>query len=170
MRRSAEVAAGPVVGGQNGPVRVSARSDYAIRAAVELAVSAGGPVKGDRIAQAQGIPIKFLENILTDLRRAGIVRSQRGADGGYWLAHPAEEVSLADVIRAVDGPLASVRGVRPDEITYEGTAAPLREVWVALRASIRAVLEVVTLADIARGDLPDAVASLVEGADAWAQH
>jgi len=120
-------------------------------------------VKGDRIAQAQGIPIKFLENILTDLRRAGIVRSQRGADGGYWLAHPAEEVSLADVIRAVDGPLASVRGVRPDEITYEGTAAPLREVWVALRASIRSVLEVVTLADIARGELPEAVTSLVAG-------
>ena len=109
-------------------VRVSAKADYAIRAMVELAAGGDGPLKGDRIAQAQSIPIKFLENIMSDLRNAGLVRSQRGAEGGYWLNRPADEVSLADVIRAVDGPLASVRGARSEELSYEGSAEPLREV------------------------------------------
>src|SRR5207245_8692655 len=103
-------------------VRVSAKADYAIRATVELAAAGDGPVKGDRIAQAQDIPSNFLENILGDLRNAGLVASRRGADGGYWLARPAEEISLADIIRAVDGPLANVRGIRSEQITYEGRA------------------------------------------------
>jgi Rrf2 family protein len=151
-------------------VRVSAKSDYAIRAAVELAAAGEGPVKGDRIATAQSIPPNFLENILADLRNAGIVASRRGADGGYWLARPAENVSLADVIRAVDGPLANVRGVRSDQLAYEGSAESLREVWIAVRASLRSVLEQVTLADVARGELPDHVRALAADPDAWAPH
>jgi Rrf2 family protein len=137
-------------------VRVSAKADYAIRASIELAVaeSEGGPVKGDRIAQAQQIPTKFLESILGDLRQAGLVRSQRGAEGGYWLARPAAEITVADVIRAVEGPIAHVRGVRPEDVEYSGSAAPLRDLWIALRANMRAVLETVTLADLARGTLP----------------
>jgi Rrf2 family protein len=156
--------------GQNGCVRVSAKADYAIRAAVELAAAGEGPLKGDRIAQAQDIPSNFLENILGDLRNAGLVASRRGADGGYWLGRPAEEISLADIIRAVDGPLANVRGVRSEQVAYEGTAAPLRDVWVAVRASLRGVLEQVTLADLARGELPASVKALAADPDAWAPH
>lgn len=151
-------------------MRVSAKADYAIRAAVELAAAGDGPVKGERIAQAQGIPANFLENILADLRNAGIVASRRGADGGYWLARPADEVSLADVIRAVDGPLANVRGMRSEQIDYHGSAEPLRDVWVAVRASLRNVLEHVTLAGLARGELPDHVRALAADPDAWAPH
>jgi Rrf2 family protein len=151
-------------------VRVSAKADYAIRAAVELAASGEGPVKGDRIAKAQEIPPNFLENILSDLRNAGLVASRRGADGGYWLARPADTVSLADVIRAVDGPLANVRGVRSEQIEYQGSAEKLRDVWVAVRASLRGVLETVTLADLARGELPASVAALAADPDAWAPH
>jgi Rrf2 family protein len=143
-------------------VRVSAKVDYAIRAMIELAAAEpGGPTKGDRVAQAQEIPIKFLENILTDLRQAGLVRSQRGAEGGYWLARPAAEITVADVIRAVEGPIANVRGVRPDDVQYTGSAVPLRDVWLALRASLRSVLETVTLADLARGQLPSEIADLL---------
>jgi Rrf2 family protein len=151
-------------------VRVSAKADYAIRAMVELAAADGGPLKAERIAQAQEIPLKFLENIMTDLRQGGLVRSQRGAEGGYWLARPADEITLAQVIRAVEGPLANVRGRRSEEVEFAGSAAPLREVWVAVRASLRAVLESVTLADVARGELPDAVAGLTADADAWLPH
>ena len=151
-------------------MRVSAKADYALRAVIELAASGDGPVKGERIAQAQEIPLKFLENILGDLRQSGLVRSQRGADGGYWLARPADEITLADVIRAVEGPLANVRGVRPESIEYSGSAAPLRDVWVAVRASLRSVLEEVTVADVARGDLPAAVRELVADPEAWAPH
>jgi Rrf2 family protein len=151
-------------------VRVSAKADYAIRAAVELAAAGDGPIKGDRIAQAQGIPSNFLENILGDLRNAGIVMSRRGADGGYWLAKTAEEISLADVIRAVDGPLANVRGVRSDQLVYDGSAEALADVWVAVRASLRSILEQVTLADVARRDLPDHVRQLAADPDAWAPH
>jgi len=148
-------------------VRVSAKADYAIRAMVELAAAGEGPVKGDRVAQAQAIPIKFLENIFLDLRRAGLVESQRGSEGGYWLARPAAEITLAQVIRAVDGPLASVRGRRSEQLEYAGSSAPLREVWVAVRASLRRVLEAVTLEDVARGELPDVVGGLVADDDAW---
>jgi Rrf2 family protein len=151
-------------------VRVSAKADYAIRATVELAAAGEGPTKGERIAQAQSIPPNFLENIFTDLRNAGLVASRRGAEGGYWLARPAEEISLADVIRAVDGPLANVRGVRSEQVEYEGSAAPLRDVWVAVRASLRGVLENVTLADLAAGELPAAVRELAADPDAWAPH
>ena len=101
-------------------MRVSAKADYAVRAMVELAAAGEGPVKGERIAQAQEIPINFLENIMADLRNAGLVRSRRGVDGGYWLGRPAEEITIADVIRAVDGPLAAVRGVRPEGVAYGG--------------------------------------------------
>jgi Rrf2 family protein len=117
-------------------------------------------VKGERLASTQGIPLKFLENILTDLRRAGLVATQRGAEGGYRLARPAEEIALADVIRAVDGPLANVRGERPDTVEYTGAAEPLQDVWLAVRTNLRAVLETVTLADLAAGRLPEEIAAL----------
>jgi Rrf2 family protein len=131
---------------------------------------AAGPVKGDRIPTSQNIPVKYLENILSELRQAGIVRSQRGAEGGYWLARPAAQINVADVIRAVEGPLAHIRGERAEELEYpEGTGA-LQEVWVALRASLRAVLEQVTLADIASGTLPPHIHALTTDPDAWQPH
>ena len=148
-------------------MRISAKADYAIRAAAELASAGDGPVKAERIAQAQEIPLKFLENILLDLRHADLVVSRRGVDGGYWLARPAAEISLAEVIRAVDGPLANVRGLRPEDVEYAGSAERLRDVWIALRASLRAVLEQVTLADLADGPLPGPVAELAADPDAW---
>jgi len=151
-------------------VRVSAKADYAIRAAVELAAAGPGPVKGEQLAQAQQIPQNFLENILADLRNAGLVASRRGADGGYWLARPADEIALADVIRAVDGPLANVRGIRSEQVAYDGSAERLRDVWIAVRASLRAVLESVTLADVARGSLPASVEALARDPDAWQPH
>ena len=133
-------------------MRVSAKVDYALRACLELAASPPGPVKGERIATAQGIPPKFLENILLDLRQAGVVASRRGVEGGYWLARPAEEISVADVIRAVEGPIASVRGERPENVAYEGSAVALRDTWLDLRAAMRGVLEETSLADlVARG-------------------
>ncbi len=149
-------------------MRTTAKADYAVRAAVELA-AAGDMTTADQIAQAQGIPLNFLENILRDLRRAGIVESRRGQAGGYLLARPAQEISIADVIRAVEGPLANVRGISPDALEYQGSSAKLRDVWVALRASVRSVLEQVTLADVARGELPALVAELTDDADAWAR-
>ena len=151
-------------------MRVSAKADYALRAAIELAAAGDGPVKGERIAQAQEIPLKFLENILLELRHAGIVRSQRGVEGGYWLARPPEDVSLAEVIRAVEGPIANVRGVGPQDVEYGGAAGRLREVWVAVRASLRSVLEETTVAALARGELPPAVEALARDPDAWAAH
>ena len=151
-------------------MRVSAKADYAIRAMVELTAAGDGPVKAERIAQAQEIPLKFLENIMADLRQVGLVRSQRGTEGGYWLARPPDEISLAQVIRAVDGPLANVRGRRSEEVEYGGSAAALRDVWIAVRASLRNVLESVTLADVASGELPDAVTELTSNADAWLPH
>ena len=151
-------------------MHVSAKADYAIRAMVELAANGGGPVKGGSIAQAQEISITFLENILVDLRHAGLVRSQRGAEGGYWLARPAAEINLAQVIRAVDGPLANVRGHRPEELETTGSSERLREVWIAVRASLRGVLEAVTLADLARGELPASVVSLTADREAWRPH
>jgi Rrf2 family protein len=149
-------------------VRTTAKADYAVRAAVELA-AAGDMVTAEQLAQAQSIPVNFLENILRDLRRAGLVESRRGQQGGYLLARPAEEISIADVIRAVEGPLANVRGLSPDQLEYEGSATKLRDVWVALRASVRNVLEQVSLADVARGELPPHVDELTRDADAWAR-
>ena len=136
-------------------MRVSAKADYALRAVIELAsVDDGTPVKGERLAQAQTISFKFLENILLELKHAGIVQSQRGAEGGYWLARPAVEITLAEIIRIVEGPLANVRGVRPESIEYTGSAEPLQEVWIAVRASLRSVLETVTVADVVGRKLP----------------
>ena len=129
-------------------MRVSAKVDYALRALAELAVAPPGPVKGERLATAQDIPLKFLENILLELRRSEIVASQRGADGGYWLAKPPAEISLADVIRAVEGPIATVRGARPEDVEYTGAAAGLQDVWIELRRNMRGVLEETSLADL----------------------
>jgi Rrf2 family protein len=149
-------------------MRVSAKTDYALRAAVELAAQEDGtPVKGERLATSQSIPLRFLENILLQLRHAGIVESRRGADGGYRLARPAAEITLADVIRAIDGPLAGVSGARPETLDFKGRSEPLRDVWVAVRASLRSVLEHVTLADVAANELPDTVRALVAEQDAW---
>ena len=153
-------------------MRVSAKTDYALRAALELAAAAdeGRPVKGERIATAQSIPLRFLENILMQLRHAGLVDSRRGADGGYRLARPADQIALADVIRAIDGPLAGVSGVRPESLGFEGVAEPMRDVWIAVRASLRGVLERVTLADVVAGELPAHVRELVADEDAWVPH
>src|SRR4029077_4144783 len=119
--------------------------------AIELAASKEGHVTSDQLAKAQQIPAKFLEAVLTQLRRAGLVRSQSGPDGGFWLARPAAEISLADIIRSIDGPLLGVRGERPENLGYVGAAAPLQTVWIALRANERAILEEVTLEHIVSG-------------------
>jgi Rrf2 family protein len=149
-------------------MHVTAKADYAVRAVVELADSSQQePRKVDSVAQAQGIPVSFLENILTQLRSAGVVRSQRGPEGGYWLARPAKEVNLAHVIRAVEGPLVGVRGQRPEEVEYMGSAESLKQVWVAVRANLRNVLEHVTVADVASGQLPKDVLALTRAEEAW---
>ena len=149
-------------------MHVTAKADYAVRAVIELADSRqDAPRKVDDVAQSQGIPVSFLENILTQLRSSGIVRSQRGPEGGYWLAKPAADVSLAQIIRAVEGPLVGVRGQRPEEIEYVGSAESLQQVWIALRANERAVLEQVTLADIVSGNLPDTIRHLTDNPSAW---
>jgi Rrf2 family protein len=149
-------------------MHVTAKADYAVRAVVELVGSkADAPRKVDDVAQAQGIPVSFLENILTQLRSSGIVRSQRGPEGGYWLARPADEVNLAQVIRAVEGPLVGVRGQRPEEVEYTGTAASLQPVWIALRANLRRVLERVTVEQVAAGQLPEDVLALTREDEAW---
>jgi len=152
-------------------VRVSAKTDYAIRAALELAAAPDErPVKGERIATAQAIPLRFLENILMQLRQAGLVESRRGADGGYRLAKPAGDVTLAQVIRAIDGPLAGVSGARPETLGFAGVAEPMRDVWIAVRASLRGVLEQITLADVVAGELPEHVRALLADDDAWVSH
>lgn len=148
-------------------MRISAKVDYAVRAAAELARAGEGPTKADAIARAQGIPVKFLLNILAELKHARIVQSRPGAEGGYRLARPADRITVADVIRAVEGPLANVHDARPEELDYSGAAEALREVWVAVRANLRAILERVTLADLASGDLPPAVRERVGDPDAW---
>jgi len=149
-------------------MRVSAKADYAVRACAELAASPhGDPVAAEVLADGQGIPVSFLERILGDLRRAGIVASVRGRSGGYRLARGADEVTLADVIRAVDGPLVTVRDERPPSLSYEGSASALLEVWVALRSSVRQVLDEVTLASLVSGRLPSGVHALAEAEGAW---
>ena len=151
-------------------MRISAKTDYAVRALLELAAAESPPLKRDEIAGAQAIPVKFLESILAELKHGGIVSSQRGADGGYWLARPADEITVAEVMRVVEGPLASVREQRPEDLEYEGTAEHLREVWVALRANMRDVLENTTLADIVGNDLPSDVVELTDRDEAWVSH
>jgi Rrf2 family protein len=154
--------------GDTGLVHISARADYAVCAAIRLALAEDGPVTGGSVAAAEDIPAKFLEEVLRSLRNAGLVNSQRGTDGGYWLARSAEKITVADIVRAADGPLASVRGERPERTSYAGPAAPLRDVWIAVRVSLREVLEAVTLADLAAGTLPEAVRSRITDPDAWA--
>jgi Rrf2 family protein len=141
--------------------------DYCVRAALELAAAEPAPLKAEQIAGAQEIPPRFLANILADLVRAGVARSQRGAEGGYRLARPAEDISIADVIRVEQGFLTDIHGERPEELQYGGAAARLRDVWVAARAGYRAVLEQVSLADVVEGRLPAQVDALLERPDAW---
>ena len=148
-------------------MRISAKADYALRAAAELADAGGGPVKGEQLATRQDIPPKFLENILGALRHSGLVRSQRGADGGYWLQRPAADITLAEIVRAVEGPLATVRGMRPEDVGYTGAAEQLQRVWIAVRRNLRDVLEEVTVADLAEGRLPDRIAGLADDPDSW---
>lgn len=153
-------------------MRVSAKADYAVRAMVELAAAGSSdeqPAKGEVVAAAQRIPMRFLENILGELRVHGLVQSRRGSDGGYWLARDADAITLAEIVRAVEGPLATVRGEAADEGEYPGASAPLRQVWLALRANIRQVLETVTLADVVSGELPEPIGTLAEHPDAAEQ-
>ncbi|MDQ8702863.1 Rrf2 family transcriptional regulator [Streptomyces sp. LHD-70] len=149
-------------------MRISARADYAVRAALQLAACTDtDPVKAETISAAQEIPHKFLEGILNDMRRGGLVTSQRGGNGGYRLARPAAEISIADVIRTVDGPLVSVRGVRPPELSYSGPAESLLPLWIALRANVRQILDGVSLEDVACTGLPAEVAELADNPSAW---
>ncbi|MFI8106097.1 RrF2 family transcriptional regulator [Streptomyces sp. NPDC086023] len=149
-------------------MRISARADYAVRAALQLAASQDdGPLKAEAIADAQDIPHKFLEGIMNDMRRGGLVLSQRGGNGGYRLAKPADSISIADVIRVVDGPLVSVRGVRPPDLSYTGPAESLLPLWIALRANVREILDGVSLADVAASALPADVSALSQAPGAW---
>jgi Rrf2 family protein len=147
-------------------VHIPAKVDYGMRALLELAV-VDGPATGETLASAQGLPPKFLAAILNDLRRTGLVSSQRGMEGGYRLSRPASEITVADVMRALDGPLAEVRGLRPEMTSYVGAAEHLQDVWVAARASLRSVLEQVTLEDVVKGKLPPRIARLVADPDSW---
>ena len=148
-------------------MHITARVDHAVRILLEIARAQPNSVKAETIASAQEISPKILESIAAQLRRADLVVSRRGPDGGYRLARPAEQISVADVIRAVEGPLASVRGQRPEDVEYSGVAAPLQRVWIALRVNIRAVLEEVSIADIAGDELRDFIADLVSDPGAW---
>jgi len=150
-------------------MKVSAKADYAVRAAAELAAasSADRPTRAEAIATAQGIPQRFLENILSDLRHAGLVTSVRGAEGGHRLSRSPERITVADVIRAVDGPLAAVRGERPESVAYSGPAEPLQRVWIAVRTNLRDVVEHVTLADLANGTLPERINALSNEPESW---
>ena len=149
-------------------MQVSARVDYGTRAMAELAArDAACLVTAEDLAEIQGLPVKFLEGILTQLRRAGLVQSKRGVEGGYRLSRPAEQISVADVLRALEGPIAAVRGAPPEDMEYPGSAAHLRDVWVATRAALRSVLEHVTLAEVVSGDLPDGIRELLAEPGAW---
>lgn len=146
---------------------MTAKVDYALRALVELAASADARVTRDELAAAQDIPPRYLEAVLTQLRQAGLVTGQRGSSGGYSLGRPAQEINVAEVSRAVDGPLALVQGQRPELVTYAGSSQHLHELWIGLRAAMRSVMEAVTIADLLSGELPDAVRSLVDDSDSW---
>jgi Rrf2 family protein len=152
---------------QTGCVRISAKEDYAVRAVLELALADGGPLKREQIAEGQGIPLAFLQNILMELRLAEVVEAQRGRDGGFRLARPAAEITVADVVRAVSGPLATIRGTRPQAVEYNAAAEPLKDVWIALRTNIRAILEHVTLADLATRRLPASVRKVAADPSNW---
>jgi Rrf2 family protein len=148
-------------------VRVSARADYAVRALTELAARPGEAATAESISRAQGVPLKFLLGILGELRRAGLVRSQRGPSGGYLLDREPDDITIADVMRAVDGPLASVQDAKPEDVSYPGPAARLQDVWIAVRASLRMVLEQVTIGHLLAGKLPPEVEALTRSEDAW---
>lgn len=148
-------------------MQISARGEYAVRAALALAVSYPRTVSAQALAAEQTLPRKFLETILADLRRAELVQSTRGVEGGYTLARPPGEIAVGEVLRAVDGPLAGVRGMRPEETVYEGAAEHLRELWIAVRAAVRRVLDEVSLAEVARGKLPAHVRRLIADQEAW---
>ena len=148
-------------------MHISAKVEYAVRALLVLAANDGGPMSGVALAQAQDLPSKFLDGILAELRRTNIIVSQRGSDGGYRLARDASTIALADIIRAIDGPLANVRGEHPEVTTYEGPAKNLQDVWIAVRATLRSVLETTTLADVVAGRLPPNVRKLVADPDSW---
>jgi Rrf2 family protein len=148
-------------------MQISARAEYAVRALLALAASDLESATAQALADWQTLPRKFLEAILSDLRRAGLVRSQRGAEGGYRLARTADQITIGDVLRAVDGPLAGVRGARPETAEYTGAAEHLPTVWVAVRAAVRSVLDEVTLADVLRGEFPAHVQQLVDAPGAW---
>jgi Rrf2 family protein len=151
-------------------VQVTAKVDYAVRALLELAASDAGRMTRDELAAAQDIPPRYLEAVLLQLRQTGLVTGQRGSSGGYSLGRAADEISVAEVSRAVDGPLALVQGQRPERVTYAGKSQHLNELWIGLRAAVRSVMETVTIADLLRGELPSAVRSLVDDADAWQPH
>lgn len=152
-------------------MRVSAKSDYALRALIEIASrDDGAPVSAEELGRLQDIPHGFLQAILADLRRAGIVMSVRGQSGGWRLARGSDDVSVADVIRAVDGPLVSVYGLRPEAVTYNDSAVVLQRVWIAARANLREVFETVTIANLATSELPPAVMELTDDDDAWKPH
>ena len=149
-------------------MRISAKADYAVRAALELAAAPDGkPVKGELLAESQDIPLQFLEHILLELKHARLIQARRGARGGYWLARDPSEVTIADVIRAVEGPLANIHEHAPEELHYGGPAEKLRDVWVATRAALRSVLESVTLAEVCAGDLPWRVEAILNDPEAW---
>jgi Rrf2 family protein len=148
-------------------MRVTSLVDYAMRAAIELAIEHPSTINAETIAARQQLPLAYTKKILANMRRASLVAAQRGGDGGYRLAQKPEAISVADVIRAVEGPLADVRGEAPEALEYPASAEVLRTLWIASRASLRAVLEQVTLADLAAGDLPEIVDHLTDQADAW---
>lgn len=148
-------------------MKVSAKADYAVRAAIEIAASEHYPVKAEQIADRQGIPLTFLHKILHELRMAGLVNTSRGPDGGHELARPPQDISIADVLRAVEGPLAEVRSTAPESLQYGGSAVPLQHVWIALRTNIRDVLESVSLLDVAADQLPEHVAELARHEESW---
>jgi len=155
--------------GNNADMRITAKADYAVRATLELAASPdGAPVKGEKLAEAQAIPLQFLEHILLDLKHHELVKAKRGIRGGYWLARDPADITVADVIRAVEGPLANIHDLSPEDTHYPGNAAHLRDVWVAVRANLRGVLEGVTLADVRDGKLPAAITKLLGDEGAWA--
>jgi Rrf2 family protein len=149
-------------------MRISAKADYAVRAAVELADSdEKHPIKGEALAAAQDIPLQFLEHILLELKHARLVRARRGANGGYWLDRPPEQITLANLIRAVEGPLANIQDLAPEATKYPGNSERLSEVWIAVRASLRRVLENVTVADLRDGSIPPDVLEMTEDEGAW---
>jgi Rrf2 family protein len=152
-------------------MRVSAKADYALRALIEMTRSDDSrPVSAEELGRRQEIPHGFLQAILADLRRAGVVVSQRGQSGGWRLARKPGDVSVADVIRAVDGPLVSVYGLRPEAVTYNESAEVLQHVWIAARRSLRDVFEQVSIEQLSAGDLPEAVTKRTADEDAWAPH